>query len=69
MEGYTNHETPGGENTIDDNKECVICNENRRSYAISPCGHLCLCNSCVNTVSSCPLCRSDIKETIRIYAP
>tara|TARA_Y100000389_G_scaffold66748_3_gene62964 strand:+ start:100 stop:864 length:765 start_codon:yes stop_codon:yes gene_type:complete len=39
---------------------CVICLTNKRSYLISPCNHLCLCQNCalrIKNQNKCPICR------------
>ena len=53
------------------NTECVICCDNNASFAVMPCGHLCLCTSCAvnfdGTGAPCPLCRTHCSGTLRIY--
>ncbi|KAG2455911.1 LRSM1 ligase, partial [Polypterus senegalus] len=45
--------------------ECVVCMENEVVFL--PCGHICCCLPCSEVLRSCPLCRSDIAQHIRIY--
>ena len=49
------------------NTECVICCDNNASFAVMPCGHLCLCTSCAvnfdGTGAPCPLCRTCLLYT------
>lgn len=51
---------------------CVICLERGKEVAIAPCGHLCLCQSCSESLSqpssSCPVCRSPVQSLLRIYS-
>lgn len=51
---------------------CVVCHTAPSSRAIIPCGHHCLCNDCAVTLTAisplCPLCRSVILSTLKIYA-
>jgi len=54
-------------NSDDDDNCCVICLEGQKTAIILPCLHVCLCENCANGLrrqenSSCPLCRSSIKE-------
>lgn len=56
--------------------DCVICMDNPRTHAFVPCGHLCLCETCVGTVCQehapplqCPLCKAGSTQLIQIYYP
>lgn len=44
--------------------ECVICEEKKSTLIIFPCGHQCLCFSCKDKVSLCPLCRGEILSLV-----
>ena len=52
---------------------CVVCLERTRSHVLLPCGHKCLCSSCVDTVlgtgadAVCPLCRTPIQKAQRVF--
>lgn len=50
---------------------CVICMSNQRTHILVPCGHLCLCATCVDMaldrLGSCPLCRGQIQSAMRVY--
>jgi len=58
-------------------KQCVICCENERTHACSPCGHISLCVLCAEKLSEhgingqdkpkCPKCRLEVDTIIRIY--
>ncbi|XP_053473763.1 E3 ubiquitin-protein ligase LRSAM1 [Ictalurus furcatus] len=47
--------------------ECVVCMEDRSLVVFLPCGHICCCQVCSDALHSCPLCRSDISQRIRLY--
>lgn len=49
--------------------ECVCCSENDSTYAIVPCGHLCLCDSCVHEyrANTCPICRTNVNRKMKIF--
>ena len=56
--------SPGqvAEDEVSDNSaECVVCLSDVRDTLILPCRHLCLCNSCADTLryqaNNCPICR------------
>lgn len=46
--------------------ECVVCLEKKCDIIFLPCGHLCSCSSCQQGVSSCPLCRANILQRVRL---
>ncbi|KAK1302534.1 hypothetical protein QJS10_CPB12g01778 [Acorus calamus] len=51
---------------------CVICLMRRRRSAFVPCGHLVCCPGCAFAVEhdrypKCPVCRQEIRSTVRIY--
>lgn len=57
--------------TIGNNK-CVICLNAHADYLLVPCGHLCACQICVQQLrsrGSCPICRSYIQSTTKVYVP
>jgi len=46
---------------------CSICLSDTVSYTMTPCGHT-FCQTCVRRQgNSCPMCRTAIKERVRIY--
>ena len=60
----------GGELNSADADPCCICLTKTKTHAIQPCGHWCLCATCVRTVENggkCPLCRGDVQTVLRIY--
>ena len=54
--------------TVRDGQECCICLSKRRTHAISPCFHYCVCEGCVSQIEKCPLCRVVISSVHRIFA-
>ena len=48
---------------------CVVCMDMPRSFAMVPCGHLCLCESCktTNSWTRCPLCRETVENILHVY--
>lgn len=51
---------------------CVICQEYRKNVVILPCAHLCSCVNCIREYASqggsdCPVCKSVIERTIKVY--
>jgi hypothetical protein len=56
--------------------DCVVCHNAASIRAVVPCGHQCLCDDCAVTLSGlgessrlCPLCRTPLESTLKIYAP
>ncbi|XP_075690913.1 E3 ubiquitin-protein ligase LRSAM1 isoform X2 [Rhinoderma darwinii] len=47
--------------------ECVVCMELEAQSIFLPCGHVCCCSNCGDALQTCPLCRRDISQRIRIY--
>ncbi|NXW78482.1 LRSM1 ligase, partial [Hirundo rustica] len=47
--------------------ECVVCMEQEPRMIFLPCGHVCCCQGCCERLHSCPLCRQDIAQRIRIF--
>jgi hypothetical protein len=47
-------------------KDCLICMEKPRSYKFS-CNHYAVCDSCVNKITTCPICRESINKKEKVY--
>ena len=47
--------------------ECAICLDGNAEYAVVPCGHRCLCASCIKAVSECPVCRGAMTAVLRVF--
>lgn len=45
---------------------CKVCYCHENNCAISPCGHM-LCIQCATNINTCPICRSQIFDLIKIY--
>ncbi|KAF3946859.1 hypothetical protein CMV_026921 [Castanea mollissima] len=57
---------------VPDGELCVICLMRRRRSAFIPCGHLVCCQLCAISVEresspKCPVCRQEIRNSVRIY--
>ena len=50
--------------------ECIICLTARRTHAIFPCRHLCLCAECAGMLreqtNRCPICRRAVEAVVPI---
>ncbi|KAM6431341.1 E3 ubiquitin-protein ligase LRSAM1 isoform 1-T7 [Liasis olivaceus] len=47
--------------------ECVVCMELEAQVVFLNCGHVCCCRSCSEALHSCPLCRKEIVQRIRLF--
>ena len=45
---------------IEAKDECIVCMDNERNHICTPCGHLCLCQDCIDVINNkCPICRKE----------
>ncbi|CAM4622645.1 unnamed protein product [Eretmochelys imbricata] len=73
IENKNNQETkPSDDENSDNSNECVVCLSDLRDTLILPCRHLCLCNSCADTLryqaNNCPICRLPFRALLQIRA-
>ena len=61
-----NKEEVEEEEEEEEEDECVICMDGKREYLAIPCGHLCLCGKCKDSIKQCPMCRADC-TVIKLY--
>ncbi|XP_041580103.1 E3 ubiquitin-protein ligase LRSAM1 isoform X3 [Vulpes lagopus] len=47
--------------------ECVVCLEQEAQMIFLNCGHVCCCQQCCQPLRTCPLCRQEIMQRLRIY--
>ncbi|XP_063172421.1 E3 ubiquitin-protein ligase LRSAM1 isoform X2 [Candoia aspera] len=47
--------------------ECVVCMELEAQVVFLNCGHVCCCQSCSEALHTCPLCRREIVQRIRLF--
>ncbi|KAM3910860.1 E3 ubiquitin-protein ligase LRSAM1 isoform 1-T2 [Leptodactylus fuscus] len=59
--------TPTTPDVVNRISECVVCMELEAQSIFLPCGHVCCCINCGDALQTCPLCRRDISQRIRIY--
>ncbi|XP_046710797.1 E3 ubiquitin ligase RNF157 isoform X3 [Silurus meridionalis] len=70
---YNSQESKVADDEISDNSaECVVCLSDVRDTLILPCRHLCLCNTCADTLryqaNCCPICRLPFRALLQIRA-
>ena len=49
-----------------DQTQCKICCEETVSIVFLPCGHLTACTQCAPALKSCPVCRTEIKGSVKV---
>lgn len=58
-------------NRSNDERCCVICQERLKCILLLPCRHVCMCSECNTRLqlydNSCPICRNDIDDTMRVF--
>jgi hypothetical protein len=52
--------------------QCVVCFDAPKDYALLPCFHMCVCEACASLLTqtrnpSCPICRTAIQQTNRVF--
>uniref|UniRef100_A0A1B6G7Y8 RING-type domain-containing protein n=1 Tax=Cuerna arida TaxID=1464854 RepID=A0A1B6G7Y8_9HEMI len=58
---------------VPDAVKCVICMDNPREVIMGPCGHVCLCEDCMEKIAKsnpspkCPVCQTPVKEFKHAY--
>ena len=60
-------EPPNPASTESAATECAICFDDDAEFAVIPCGHRCLCASCIKAVSDCPVCRGAMTAVLRVF--
>ena len=55
----------------DPTKQCIVCQDQTKTFAAVPCGHKCLCeqdaDQIMKTTKRCPICRSQMTMCIRVF--
>lgn len=60
--------SPSHSSSVDLISECVICMEHPSKIIFLPCGHLCCCSNCDESIELCPLCRATIERRIKVIS-
>ena len=54
------------ESSFEEGDECVICLTKQRSVAFVPCGHWSCCKRCASKITTCPMCREQVREHLYV---
>jgi hypothetical protein len=57
----------GRPSRMDRDGMCVVCVDNGVDTLIIPCGHVCICETCLPLLSICPICRGAVEGSHRAY--
>ena len=63
--GLINVKTKNWADTRAEQSLCVVCLERNKGVVFMPCAHLCI--ECAESLDSCPLCRANIENKLRVY--
>ncbi len=47
--------------------KCIACYTNTSNIMFYPCKHICVCQTCHDKISNCPLCRQSITKKTVVY--
>lgn len=47
--------------------KCMCCKSKNPSRTIVPCGHCIICDNCTGSCKQCPLCQTNVQQTVPIY--
>lgn len=50
-----------------DDHVCCICMERERTHIFNPCGHYVLCQYCTEMCNTCPICKAEFTNIIKVY--
>ena len=51
---------------IYESEKCCICWDTSALKVFVPCGHVCTCDGCYKSLSTCPMCRAKIRLVVNI---
>jgi len=60
-------EEKGEDVSKNDNSMCIICMINPKTELLMPCKHICICKTCGDAISTCPICRVVIASREKVY--
>ena len=55
------------ESTVGGTTTCIVCFVGAKTHIAVPCGHLCLCESCAESMEDCPGCRQPVKMWMKFH--
>eukprot|EP01080_Neovahlkampfia_damariscottae_P004498 gene4498-7878_t len=58
----------GSQQGWEDENLCKICLDKEKCMLTLPCRHISMCEDCFTLVSDCPICRTQIQSTIKVFS-
>jgi hypothetical protein len=52
---------------LKEERTCKICMDEPSNVVFLPCGHLCACTTCAPALRTCPMCRANIRGTLKTF--
>jgi hypothetical protein len=52
---------------LSETRQCKVCMDSESNIVFLPCGHLVSCNSCAPELRTCPICRTLIRGTVKVF--
>nr|CAD7443456.1 unnamed protein product [Timema bartmani] len=52
---------------LKDARQCKICMDKDATVVFLPCAHLITCTACAPSLNNCPMCRKNIRGTVRTF--
>nr|CAD7399306.1 unnamed protein product [Timema cristinae] len=52
---------------LKDARQCKICMDKDATVVFLPCAHLITCTTCAPSLNNCPMCRKNIRGTVRTF--
>lgn len=46
---------------------CIVCLDDPKCVLFGPCNHICCCEACAEGLMECPMCRSEITLSKRVF--
>ena len=63
----SNDESTKTDLTIEHEFSCIICMDGAKSHIATPCGHLCVCETCCSALKHCPYCQTAVSNWMRAW--
>ena len=67
IEAKTNNEAEIDSSEPEVLLNCKICFVQKIDIVLQPCGHAICCSTCQSQISICPVCRKDIRSSVRFF--
>ncbi|XP_052238229.1 baculoviral IAP repeat-containing protein 7-A-like isoform X2 [Dreissena polymorpha] len=52
---------------LKEQRVCKVCMDREVCVTFLPCRHLATCEECGESISTCPICRSDVESKVKVY--